>query len=170
MSTVCPRLLDLHTLNHKYEYRDGDLYWKNCRFKKQIGTKAGALRKDGYRVVLLDNKTVLAHRVIFLMHHGYVPDVIDHINQNQTDNRIENLRASDRSRNAHNRKPMATNKSGVSGVNWHSTQKKWRAYIAIGRKTIHLGTFNEKADAILARRAAQARFGLSDQILREISA
>ena len=168
MSTVHPRFLDLDEINHKYEYRNGDLYWKHCRFKKQIGTKAGTLREDGYRMVSLNKKPVLAHRVIFLMHHGYAPDVVDHINQDQTDNRIENLRASDRSQNAHNRKPNSTNKSGVSGVNWHSTQKKWRAYIVVGRKTINLGTFSEKDSAISARRAAQIRFGLYDQILSDL--
>ncbi len=167
MSTVTPRPLDLAEVRHKFEYKDGVLYWKNNRLAHLVGRVAGCARPDGYVYVWVNKKTMLAHRVIYLMHHGYVPDVIDHINQDPGDNRIENLRASDRSKNAHNRKPPRNNKSGVRGVYWREDFKSWIAYISVNGKQISLGAYKEKAGAIAARHAAQVRFGLADQMLSE---
>lgn len=66
------------------------------------GKKTGCLRKHGYVTLTFRGNTWYAHRLIFIWCHGYCPDVIDHINGIRSDNRIENLRHSDYSRNAAN--------------------------------------------------------------------
>ena len=48
-------------------------------------------------------------------------------------------------------KKQNNNKSGICGVNWHSRQQRWRAYLKTDGKSIHLGSFMLKNDAIIAR-------------------
>lgn len=48
--------------------------------------------ETGYLRFTFEYKMLLVHRAIFLAYHGYLPEKIDHINRNRTDNRIENLR------------------------------------------------------------------------------
>lgn len=53
---------------------------------------------------------------------------------------------------------FSTNTSGVTGVNWLKKNKKWRAYITVGNKQVHLGSFENKEDAIKARKEAEIKY------------
>jgi hypothetical protein len=102
---------------------------------------------------------VATHRVIWAIVYGYWPKQIDHINGIRTDNRLVNLREVD---DAENRKNMALRKdnaSGHHGVRLNTTTNKWRAEIRVARKSIHIGCYSLKADAIAARKAAEAALG-----------
>lgn len=58
------------------------------------------------------------------------------------------------------KKPIKTNKSGVTGVNWDKTRGKWMAGIRFQGKKYNLGRFENIADAISARKEAEkAIFG-----------
>lgn len=48
--------------------------------------------------------------------------------------------------------------SGVSGVNWEPQRKRWRAKITVKRKTIFLGYFKNKEDAIKARIEGERKY------------
>ena len=48
--------------------------------------------------------------------------------------------------------------SGVSGVNWEPRRKRWRAKITVKRKTIFLGYFKKKEDAIKARIEGEKKY------------
>lgn len=50
------------------------------------------------------------------------------------------------------------NKSGHKGVTWMASREKWRAYIGFKGKQISLGYFENKADAIAARKAAEEKY------------
>lgn len=99
------------------EYRDGDLLWKetlNHRFLK--GEIAGA-RMDGYLSTTIDDKIYFNHRIIWLMHHGYTPEnILDHIDRDRANNKIENLREVSYMCNSRNSKLNRNNKTGVKGV------------------------------------------------------
>ena len=118
---------------------------------KVKGKIAGSERKDKYFHIKLNKKMYLSHRLAFLYVYGYIPDIIDHINGNPSDNRICNLREATYSQNGCNSKIPNTNISGVKGISWHKQNKKWQASIKINKKFIYLGTYNtveEAADII----------------------
>lgn len=87
--------------NDLFRYENGKLYWKpregNDRgtkiFNTQFaGTEAGTTN-NGYKQVKFDGSMYMLHRIIWEMHNGTIPEgmVIDHINFDSNDNRIENL-------------------------------------------------------------------------------
>lgn len=104
------------------------------------GRLLGSLRKDGYLKTNAFGKQWLGHRLVWFMTYGNVPDIIDHINGNRSDNRISNLRASSKSLNGENRKgPTSKNKLKTLGVTKHG--KGFHAAIRINGKQVHLGTY-----------------------------
>ena len=152
-----------------FEYRGGTLVWKDrplshfanekCRKvfnSRQAGTVAGTLI-SGYMAVNFKQRRVSVHRLIFLMHHGYWPARVDHINGDTLDNRIENLRAATHQQNLMNSKTSCKNTSGRKGVSYHASTKKWAAYIRMDGKMKHLGVFKKFEDAAAARRAAEIK-------------
>jgi hypothetical protein len=61
------------------EYRDGGLFWRVKPAKQiVIGSEAGCVNDQGYSVIRIDGVLHRTHRVVFLMHHGYLPKYIDH--------------------------------------------------------------------------------------------
>lgn len=78
----------------------------------------GAVTKNGYRVIHVEGKVYLAHRLAWLHVHGAFPPKgidIDHINGDRQDNRLSNLRLATRTLNNVNRQKTNA-KSGVIGV------------------------------------------------------
>ena len=126
-----------------------------------IGSVAGGIHKPtGYRVIGINNVTYREHRLIWLWYYNEWPvDEIDHINGNKLDNRIDNLRAATRQKNAKNQKLRSDNKSGVPGVFFNKQRQKWHAYIKADGKRKHLGYFDKFEDAVAARKAAEIEFG-----------
>lgn len=146
-----------------YEEETGKLIWKVNKGKRgRIGNIAGCTNAQGYRRIRLDGKCYREHRLVFLLHHGYLPEMLDHINNDRSDNRIENLRAVTASQNAHNRSINSKTTSGVKGVTWDKVNKCWIARITTNRKRKHIGNFNtlkaaEEAIAI-AREALHGEY------------
>jgi hypothetical protein len=140
-------------------YEDGKLYWrKKVSRKINIGDEAGTFRKtDGYRQIMINFQVYRTHRLVYLYHFGYIPEILDHINQNPSDNRIENLRPATRTENAYNCKIRPDNTSGVKGVTWDKTKKKWVARVYADQKCVNLGRFVEKESAINAVKLARIK-------------
>jgi hypothetical protein len=140
-----------------FEYKDGVLYWKKNQSNIKSGAIAGYQRPDGYIVIGFKNKSIRAHRLIWLFHYGYMPEFLDHINGIRNDNRIENLRVATRTQNQMNLKKRIDNSSGCSGVFWNKQRNKWAVRIQIYKKTKHLGLFSSIEDAIIARKIAEQK-------------
>ena len=141
--------MDASILHEMFEYRDGALYWKKRKWAdKKVGKRAGHMHTDGYRRVNVKGiRNQREHRVIFMMHHGYLPKQIDHINGIRDDNRIENLRAADNFTNSQNAKRLCTNTSGVKGVCFDKAVMKWKARIYINGKRKTIGYYDNLDDA-----------------------
>jgi hypothetical protein len=123
---------------------------------KMAGERADKLRSDGrYRVVLIQAQQYLAHRVIWKMVYGGDPDLIDHINGDGQDNRIENLRSVDAFANHRNRKRTASSTTRRIGVTFRKRNNKWQAKAA----GIFLGLFDTFEDAVAAREEAERQLG-----------
>ena len=125
--------------------------------KKILGTK----HSTGYVVIRISkpsDKLYKAHRLAWLYMHGSFPtNIIDHINRNGFDNRIENLREVTQKQNTENRLLNKNNTSGFKGVSWSNVANKWRARIWNNRKEIFLGLYDEKNDAVNAYKNASKK-------------
>ena len=119
--------------NDVFTYDNGLLRWRpGIKCTKQ-GAIAGSISKKlGYVTVRFKGVLYYAHRIIWEMHNGKIPDgmEIDHINHIRSDNRIENLRLTSRKQNSRNMSAKCTNSSGVPGVYWHKKAEKWCAIVA----------------------------------------
>ena len=122
-----------------FYYKDGLLYWKGMAHPNKqylLNKPAGSIHKTGYRHITWQGKPQKAHRLIFMLHHGYMPQEVDHINGDRADNRIENLRAVTRSENQCNRDILSSNTSGYAGVSWHKKSKAWVVRVMKNGKTV----------------------------------
>ena len=145
-------------LKNLFTYIDGNLIAKTNSKQRKIGDTLSSLNDKGYLRSSVNGKSYRVHRLVFLYHHGYMPEQVDHIDGNRTNNRIENLREATSAQNNQNRK--VTSKSGIKGVVWHKQSKKWVASICLNRKSIHLGSFlSIEEAALVANRARQLAHG-----------
>ena len=92
-----------------------------------------------------------------MLHHGYMPPEIDHINGDRADNRIGNLRAVTRSQNQYNKRPQR-NASGYRGVSWHKKSGKWCVRIGINDKVKSMGYYDDIELADLVAQEARSKF------------
>lgn len=130
-----------------YDPETGALWWKVPRARQvKIGASAGCVNGSGYYNVRFCCATYAVHRVAWLMVHGVVPQILDHINGCRTDNRIENLRPSSPQENAQNqRRARRDNKrAGLLGAAFHKASGKFRARIGTpDGKQRHLGAIRD---------------------------
>lgn len=127
----------LHTL---FEYKNGELYWEKSTRTGWNGNPVGSLKPSKYKQVQINKKMYLVHRLIFLYHHGHLPDCIDHIDNNQLNNCIENLREATKSQNAINRK-LVGGSSGIKGISWKKREGKWVVRLQINGVRKEFGSY-----------------------------
>lgn len=143
-------------LNDLFYEKDGVIFWKIKN--KQAGTDDGR----GYILIRFTvNKKkyrLKSHQIVFCLHHKYIPKIIDHIDKNKSNNKIENLREASHQINMINRDKTKANTSGVCGVSRHSNKRGWFAQISYNKKHYHLGYFNNFEDAVSARKQAEKVF------------
>ena len=90
---------------------------------------------------------IKVHKLVAIHFLGYTRNgnfVIDHINNNQTDNRVENLQIITQ------RKNVSKDRKGVSmytGVSWKKSHNKWYSAIRIEGKEKYLGMYDCEHEA-----------------------
>jgi len=128
----------------------------NVRSRKtgKLKTLKGTIKRRGYVIVELyrdgKSKDYKVHQLVtfaFLNHtiNNSKKLVIDHINNNKIDNRLDNLQLITNRENTS--KDKINGSSKYTGVVWHKRDKKWASSISINKKRIHLGYFNNEIDA-----------------------
>lgn len=115
-------------LKDKYQYNEnsksGLTFTVNSRKPFQeagsIDTDTRTKRYHRWRVGF-EGKLVLAHRVVWILFYGEIPDKfeVDHIDGNALNNKIENLRLIDKEFNRRNAIKRIDNKTGYTGVYYH---------------------------------------------------
>lgn len=146
----------------KNKYAEIVLYNRKCeeiaRTKIDIEdlekvTKYRCGTTKGYVYIQLPSGRQRLHRFIMNAPNNMV---VDHINHNTLDNRKNNLRICTIQQNSMYRVPIG--KSGVSGVYWVKKLQKWKPSIKVNDKTIHLGTYKTKEEAIKVRKEAELKY------------
>lgn len=92
--------------------------WWNTRY---AGTSPKATDSLGYiRAKITRNGWsgyVSVHRICFFLYHGWLPEVVDHVDGDVQNNKIDNLRQSDWKTNTWNRTANNGTRTGFKGVN-----------------------------------------------------
>lgn len=159
-----------------YRKDTGELIWKRravWTFRKEcpLGVVKGwnaqfpgrrafyTPNESGHLNGYINGMPYLAHRIIWKIVTGKDPDFIDHKDGNPSNNKWSNLREGGAQMNAKNQAIPSQNTSGIMGVHWHSTNKRWTANIRVEGRLKHLGTFESKEAAAKARIAAEKKHG-----------
>lgn len=106
---------------------------------------------NGYAITPKDantNKRIRMHRLIMDAPDGVQ---VDHIKHNKLDNRKKYLRLVTSQQNQMNRR-------NVKGVYWNKDCNKWNSKIGYNGKSIDLGLYENKDDAIKARKEAEEHY------------
>lgn len=111
---------------------------------KVYGVSGKEIKKKNKGYIEIVNTTnkiyLLAHHYAWFMTYGNVDFIeLDHKDRNPSNNRIDNLRISNRKQQNQNR----TSK----GYYWDKHNNKWHAQISYNKKTIFLGLFNTEEEA-----------------------
>lgn len=152
-----------------YDPISGIITWKKKTSRcVTIGGEAGSINGNGYLEIGINKTRQRNHRIAFLMHHGYLPKIIDHKDNDRLNNKINNLRGCTQSENKMNSGAYSNNKSGYKGVSWYPKSNKWQASIGLNRKVKHLGYFKCKHEAAraynLAARMYHGKFAYTNEI------
>ena len=86
------------------------------------------------------------HQLVAMAFLGHKPDgqnlVVNHINFDKKDNRLENLEVITQRQNANLKHIKSSSK--YTGVTWNKKNKRYRALIVINRYQIYLGEFKDE--------------------------
>ena len=127
----------------KYDPETGDFVWACSLGRCAAGNKAGHRHKAGYRIIRINGKSHMAHRLAWVYMTGKMPeDEIDHINGDKSDNRFCNLREATRCQNSRNRAVMRNNKTGRKNVCFVTSRGKYKAQIKYAGKIKFLGYYD----------------------------
>lgn len=141
---------ELHEAVH-YNQDTGQFWRKYPHFSKLITTKTAS----GYIRFGIGYSKDYAHRWAWLYVYGSLPEfAIDHINQDRSDNKIQNLRECTAHLNAQNTKLRADNSSGHKGV-CKDKHGKYLAYINYKKKRTYLCYVDTLEEAVKIRHDAE---------------
>jgi len=110
-----------------------------------MGQVAGTVDGKGYSQIGIKGRLYRGHHLVWLYHTGVMPKMLDHINRNRLDNRIENLRTATLAQNHANRTKVVGCTSKHKGVSRH--QCGWQAQTKVNGVPTHLGVFGTEEEA-----------------------
>jgi hypothetical protein len=136
--------LSQELLQRIFHYEDGSLFRKKQIGEETIIGKIAGRRSHAYRSVYVLGKEYMEHRIIFMLHHGYLPPEVDHIDGDKLNNKIDNLRAATHAENLKNQKIKSCNTSGNKNVGWAKREQRWRVRLTVAGKDKHIGYFKDR--------------------------
>lgn len=159
-----------------YDPETGALTWKQREGDDPVtkrwnarhaGKEAGSTNSEGYLAIHVrlggqKQRVLLAHRLVWLIAHGAMPDgEIDHADGARSNNRLANLRVVTRQQNSRNCGLHRANTSGVTGVSWDSARQRWVARIMVDGRYRTLGRYVNKEDAVAVAQRARLNLGFT---------
>jgi hypothetical protein len=112
-------------------------------------------RNNLYAQKRADKKMIYLHRYIMNCPKEMY---VDHVNHNTLDNRKCNLRITTNADNLRNGNIRKNNTTGINGVYYDKTRKKYVARIKVNYKNIMLGRYNTLEEATNIRKNAEIKF------------
>lgn len=104
-------------------------------------------------------QTITAHNLLLpVINENGCLLIVDHIDGDGLNNRMENLRYVTYSQNAMNSAIPKNNTSMYKGVSWDKHKSRWNAYLSVGRKKVFNRYFRNLDDAIKARKEAEDKY------------
>lgn len=138
-----------------FDVLKGTIHHKKSRGGMNAGDLAGCYTY-GYVQTYVDYTPYRNHRLIFKYHYKRNPvGILDHIDGNRSNNSIMNLREVTALQNAQNRHACNSN-TGIIGVSYCSTSRRYLADIGYNNQTVHLGRYINLDCAIKARKHAES--------------
>ncbi len=132
---------------------------KSLKYNKQRILKTPANGSGYYHCNLCSKgkpKRFNVHQLVAMAFLNHKPDgikiVVDHVDNNKSNNRLENLQLI-----SHRQNTSKDKKGGSSehiGVCWDKANSKWVSYILINGKQKHLGRFSNEIEAAKAYQLA----------------
>ena len=128
-----------------YDRDSGHFLWISVSkyHNEKIGLRAGTISSSkgkDYEVIRINGKGYRSHRLAWLYCYGVNPAMIDHINGNSVDNKIENLREVTSMQNNQNHCKQTKNNGIPVGVS--KSENGYRARITANGVVHYLGVFN----------------------------
>ena len=142
-------------LKQEVRYEDGHLYRLS---DGELITESPITDQHRYARVRVCGKVYPLHRIVFLWNHGYLPKIVDHIDNDRSNNKIENLREATQQQNCLNRVAHKNNKSGYKNVHWDGKSSKWCVLVNVYGKRKTIGYFDDIDLAGLVAYEARAKF------------
>lgn len=137
----------------------------NNNFKgKTAGCEQNGGGQRGLKYITIGvlGKNRKAHRLAFLYMEGKLPkELVDHIDQDGTNNAWSNLRIATYELNVKNSHMRTDNKSGFNGVNIHKSGK-WIVRCQLNGERIYGGLFDSLDDAIEKRKRMNIEYGFHE--------
>lgn len=115
--------------------------------RRYAGRRIGTLTSEGYWQCGYKKRQYKVHLIIMMIHLDREleqGEVVDHINGNPSDNRLENLRVCSGSDNLYNMRITSRNSTGVKGVSYKpkiNSKNPYCVHIRANGKTVHGGYF-----------------------------
>ena len=123
--------------------------WTTSRGNRRAGRRIGTVTRSGYSFLKWKGQTIQMHKLVYYFHTDHEPQFLDHIDQDKSNNTIDNLRPATAVQNALNIPPRKNKTSQYRGVGL-STRGKWKAAVSRHYKMHHIGTFKTEVEAALA--------------------
>jgi hypothetical protein len=142
--------LDVLRVRLNYDPSTGEVTYRVSVSRRKAGEPAGTKNKRGYSSIVINGNHFLLHRIVYSLYHQEVlqpDDIIDHIDRNPENNKIDNLRKVSKSQNSFNKKKDNRNTSGHTGICWHKGAQRWA--VKVGRT--HIGKYKTLEEAIEIR-------------------
>jgi len=139
-----------------YNPLTGELTWiaKGNAKKVVVGSRAGSVSPYGHRVIRLNGYLYPEHHIIWRLYYGVWPaGFLDHVDHDEQNNRILNLRDVTQAVNNRNQSRRHDNSTGHTGIwiNKNNAKKRFMSEVHHNGKRVHLKAHYSIEDAIACR-------------------